>query len=291
MLRQNLNGDFVNTGYDPEPERLAVVKRVVKHLKSIPYSDRRITPSWMSQCEISCGELDFNTAKPTKGEAFLELMPIEKFEEIVGNYAYETDTLSDEPYPPISETIEEAFHMALHIECCLSLVNERGQAFLEDVSWDFWSAGEKHQKLFYHLKKGVVEWQVTDLVRPENHAFPHIGMVLISDATLKEDELLFCEVWMIAVLTTFMLLERSNEVHKIIPITIVSLCSYDARIVQGYIDLDTGKTTINKTPIFRLVENELVREDYMKIITRWLVGTPVGRTTWQEMDCSAGQVS
>ncbi|KAJ2984689.1 hypothetical protein NUW58_g5930 [Xylaria curta] len=264
--------------YHPNPEREIILLRVLNHLRSMPSSDRRITSNFMNEFKISCGELDFKSAKPAKGNAFLELCPIAKFEQLAEMHAFHS---IEQMYPELmGSNFHDSYHVAEQIKSYLYSCYEL-EYFTWRASWDFWVVPKLVlEKGLRHMKKTTaVMWRVETVLRYENDAFPHVNCVLEGTKTLKEDELLFSEVRCLLVLALTMLHERSNEVHKITPITIVSICAYEVRIVQGYVDFGTGNIVINKTPIVRLVEDGSVREDHFMTIVRWLVGTPVGRTT------------
>ncbi|GAW20490.1 hypothetical protein ANO14919_099960 [Xylariales sp. No.14919] len=262
--------------YHPKSEREIVLVRVLKHLRSMPSPDRRITSAFMNQFEISCGELDFNTAKPAKGETFLELYPIKKFQQLAEDFAFDTI----EPLDPVPmDNFNDAWFVAQQISLYLQACDEGGY-FTGRASWDVSVVSDVVlERGLRYVKKGLLMWKVDTVLRHENDSFPHVNCILLGRETLKEDELLFSEVRSLLILILTMLYERSNEAHKIIPVTMVSLCAFEVRILQGYVDFGTGKITINKTPIVRLVEDGSVREDHFRTIVRWLVGMPVGRTT------------
>ncbi|KAI0402430.1 hypothetical protein F4802DRAFT_368914 [Xylaria palmicola] len=203
---------------------------------------------------------------------------MEKFKQLAGEHAFHAIY----PFEPDRENdFNDANEVAKIIGEHLGSFGDKKYYFVEGGSWDFWTLSKAMHAGLEYIRRGkyVPEWQIYSVFRPINESLPHANCILVGGETLPDDELLFSELRCLLMLILIMLYQASNEVHKIIPITMVSLYAYKARILQGHVNFRTGKITINKTPIFNLAEGEVVMEDNWVTIFRWLVGTPVGETT------------
>ncbi|KAI0902673.1 hypothetical protein F4823DRAFT_621184 [Ustulina deusta] len=254
--------------------RDAAVKALLS-LQPMHTSVRYIRPSDIAALEINCGQLDFNSAESTIGKPFLQLMSVENMDKLAREHGFDrVEGLDD---PERTSNFRVATDVAAALDEYLRQRHDDVNVY-ERSLWNRRAFDTYESPRLTNFQKGSM-WRVDRILEPKNGSLPHVNCFLCDNQNLEEDALLFSEVWCILLFTVSILRQPKYEKHETVPVTVVSASRRKVRIVQGYVDGRSGIVNISKTPIISLDEGEKVCWAECMTILRWLVATPVGKTT------------
>ncbi|KAI1748293.1 hypothetical protein F4782DRAFT_517962 [Xylaria castorea] len=218
---------------------------------------------------ITCGQLDLSW-KSENGGGFLRLITSEKMQHLASQYGFNSlRDLHTDPRHPFPNSCAVAQHLNRH----LFAIYQDG--FLAQQSkWDCrhpddWEA----TKLRYF--PGDEKWQVEYIMGVKDGRLPHVNCTLIEGEELKENTLMFSEVWSILMLTLNFLRHPQNEKYEVVPVTVITISATTFRVVQGFIDGKAGSVRIQKSGIVPIGPDKKTVKERIMLIVRWLLAEPV----------------
>ncbi|KAK8104612.1 uncharacterized protein PG998_011645 [Apiospora kogelbergensis] len=107
---------------------------------------------------------------------------------------------------------------------------------------------------------------------------PHQMCYVWDMAPLEEDALSVSEVWSLMI-WTLARLKSSDQFHRIYPITIFTGFGFGLRIVQGYVDAETGSIRVRKSPVLNLEGTPIDCWESIVYFCSWILGDQVGSTS------------
>ncbi|KAI3340078.1 hypothetical protein F4824DRAFT_454008 [Ustulina deusta] len=243
-----------------------------------PLHDRRSSPyiekeHWPN-LRISCQALDIDSSAAHGGEYF-QLVPAQ----YMPAYAQQHNFHNVEdlgPYRASSKFATASFWNDRLVSCLMAPCNDTRLS--DRLGWHGRLPDDFEKPKLWYYPKGDASFMTEFLLEPKDGSLPHFNCALTENHLHKEDSLLFSEVWCIVMLTLLALRLPKNEKHNIVPITIVSFCDWQYRIVQGYVDGKNRVIKVWKSRIVRFNQEGKIRKDLSDIL-RWLLAKPIGDTT------------
>ncbi|KAI1350542.1 hypothetical protein F5Y01DRAFT_285625 [Xylaria sp. FL0043] len=246
------------------------VLKTLRERKSNPYIDE---DTWKA-LSISCQVLDIDSPAASGGKYF-QLVPAEYMQTLAREHRFHEETDLG-PYGTSSK-FATAFHVDSSLGTCISAVYNN-KPLSERLGWKGRLPDEyERPKLWYYPKNNGI-WQVEQILEPMSGLLPHISCTLVESHPHMEDSLLFSEVWCIIMLTLLALRLPKNEKHNIVPITMVSLCDRQYRILQSFVDGKECVINIWKSRIVHFNKEGQLQKDFTDIL-RWVLAKPIGDTT------------
>ncbi|KAI1419383.1 hypothetical protein F5Y12DRAFT_793977 [Xylaria sp. FL1777] len=231
-----------------------------------PYID----PGDWNKFRITCGQLDVSW-KSEKGGAFLQLITPEKMQQIASQYEFDQlRELRPDPSYPFNNSDVVATHLCHHFRCIYQDEYLICRSKWENRLPDDWEA----DKLRY-FSPGEEFWQVKYVLSVRDGHLPHMGGVLLEVGQLKENTLLFSEVWSILMLTLLRYHTSGNEKIQVVPVTLVTISGTTFRIVQGFVDSKAGRVRIHKSGIMQVGPDKKTVKERMMLMVRWMLAEPV----------------
>lgn len=159
---------------------------------------------------------------------------------------------------------------------------------------------KKKEGLFRNEIDWTPDWYGLYVVDAQDPAIPHSTGLVAQSWAMRDDQLSFSELYAVAYLTRGRVESQGYFHHRIIPAslpvcfllspiaddeisqaTVISIAERDARIVQGYVDDESGEDVIKirKSKILALDEWDVEK---FKVLLSWVMGKPVGDTTYKD---------
>ncbi|KAI1295918.1 hypothetical protein F5Y03DRAFT_399084 [Xylaria venustula] len=249
--------------------RLAL--KILTQLKPLA-AQPHIAPENWNKFRITCNELDLSW-KSEYGGSFLRLITHEKMQQFATQYGF--DHIQDlrpggpDPRHPFSNSDK----VASNLNDYLFSVNQ--DDFPSGRSrWKFHRPDDSEASQLRYFPNDEM-WQVDYILTVKDGRMPHVNCTLIEAGKLKEDTLMFSEVWSILMLTLNFFRQAQNVKHELVPVTIVTISGMTFRIVQGCIDGKTNSVKIKKSSIVPLGPDKKTVKERMMLIVRWLLAEPV----------------
>ncbi|KAI0098802.1 hypothetical protein GGR51DRAFT_537488 [Nemania sp. FL0031] len=273
-----------DTQYHPPPLSyqfsLSKLKILQKQLAK-PY----LSNDDLARLEIRCTDLEFDpTLCPPDADALLTLMPAEEMEKLAQNHGF--SSIRDLGSPS-QNNFNESDRLSERIDTYLSQSEqpeERNSPYLLQKSvWTIREPESFEAPLLGCFRYNINRlFLVTYMLHVRDRSSSHVTCILIEDAPLQEDVLMFSEVWAILSVAGFYFNRPENIEYKIIPVTVVSISRRKVRIVQGYADGEKGIINIRKTRLVDLGDGEDPAKSHnweFMTIMRWVLARPCGKTT------------
>ncbi|KAI1472791.1 uncharacterized protein F4812DRAFT_25290 [Daldinia caldariorum] len=226
----------------------------------------------LSKLNVKCTQFDLDSGTPNDGgPKVLEPKPLEEMNAIAKrnklmalNVVASIGEFSSGPYYT-AETLG-AFFFRDHI---LEGPDEPSDEILPELgSWEF--VPKNHQ----FVSEEGVEWRAEFTLYSRDKSMLDAVRFLPHTTPFKHDELLFSELWCILATSGSRLAEKKeHEPDEIAPVTIVSACGRDLRVVQGYIHDD--KAWVRMSEVVNTDDDDKqVNLDRLLKVAAWFLGTP-----------------
>ncbi|KAI1272509.1 hypothetical protein F5Y07DRAFT_379707 [Xylaria sp. FL0933] len=257
------------------PFSLGMLKDLMKR-KSSPYLDKTTWEALRIRCQV----LDINGPAANGGQ-YLQLVPAEHMNTLAKEHRFHEET---DLGPYDEEWGGSKFAIAFHVNACLGHCSDNvynNKRLSERLGWRGRIPDEyERPKLWYYPKypRHNETWQLEYILEPMSGLLPHISCTLVESHPHVEDSLLLSEVWCILMLTVLAFRLPRDEKYNIVPITMVSLCARQYRIVQGFVDGNGSVINIWKSCIVQFNKEGQIQEQVTDIL-RWVLGKPIGDTT------------
>ncbi|KAI3327452.1 hypothetical protein F4824DRAFT_498982 [Ustulina deusta] len=241
---------------------------ILKQLR--PYiAQAHIDSGNWNKFRITCGQLDLSW-KSENGGGFLRLITSEKMQQLANQYGFDRmKDLHPDPRHPFHNSVAVAHHLNRHLFSVYQndfLANRSKWNFRDPDDWEA-------PKLRYFPSDE--KWQVEYILGVRDGGLPHINCTLLEAEELKENTLMFSEVWSILMLTLLFLRHPQNEKYEVVPVTVVTISGTTFRVVQGFIDGKAGSVRIHKSGVMPLGPDKKSVEERMMLIVRWVLAEPV----------------
>ncbi|KAI0467624.1 hypothetical protein F4859DRAFT_493026 [Xylaria cf. heliscus] len=256
--------------HTPAPQKAEVqfALRVLEELKPLrvqPYID----PGDWKKFGITCGQLGLGWESENGGD-FLRLITSEKMQQLASQYEFDlVDDMNTDSDHPFHNSCLVASHLNEYLfSYC------KPYYLTEGLNWnsrcpDGWEASQ------LRYMPDEEQWMVEYILSVRGSDLPHVNGTLIEADDLKEDKLMFSEVWCILVLTHLFFRNPGNEKYNVVPVTVVTISGTTFRLVQAFIDGEAGVIRINKSNIVPIGLDKKTAREKMMLIVRWLLAEPV----------------
>ncbi|KAI0483973.1 hypothetical protein GGR56DRAFT_2178 [Xylariaceae sp. FL0804] len=229
---------------------------------------------------ITCSALDITTGEPADGgQVFIRPLPLSEMRAIDDQHqlrqydhlsSFHDDSMSNHP----KMYWHESRFVNMFFEALLTKSGEvEPQELLASYPWTIRLPDPDTQ--LYRLDRKD-QWLVLSKIEVLRGCRPHLICFLAQLHPLMDNALSLAEVWSFLALTIHRYYDRGGlfRPHRRIPVTLISSCARQVRIVQGWVDGSQGTINLRKTPILNLESSETHWAECLQILS-WFMGDPV----------------
>ncbi|KAI1174584.1 hypothetical protein F4777DRAFT_579760 [Nemania sp. FL0916] len=224
--------------------------------------------------DIACGPpLDLKWGSSI-GDDFLRLVELEKMQQIASQCEFDSEDwpeIDSEPEP--YEQFSYAGSVAEHFDGYIKSVY-LNKPLAEKLKWKFRTLLEGEEHLLRYTP-GDAKWMIDQLASVKNSDLPHMSCILREAHKLKEDTLMFSEVWAVIILAILFLQNNSNSEYEVVPVTVLTLSGMTFRIVQGFVDCKEWRVKIRKSSVMAIGYEKEDFQSRAMLWLRWLLAEPI----------------